>query len=149
MKTKRFLFLFLLLSIGLTRLFAQNSDQISPAVAIHSITITLKPDVTVNHYIDFMINKYIPEYEKNFPGSKIDASKNFRTDKENQYFVRVIFESLKARDKFYMRGSGTSNKARLAWEKMDSVASEGSKYIWDSIRINNDWVIALDEVDVK
>jgi hypothetical protein len=149
MKTKAFLLLCLFIGIGMTQLTAQNSDQNSPAVATHSITITLKPDVTVNQYIDFMNKKYIPEYEKNFPGSKMDASKNFITDKENQYFVRVIFESLKARDKYYMRGSGTSNKTKLAWGKMDLITSEASKYIWDSIRINNDWVVALDEVAVK
>jgi len=149
MKTKGFFLLFLLSGIGLTQLPAQNSDQNSPAVASHTITITLQPGVSFNQYFDFMINKYIPEYEKNFPGSKMEASKNFRTDKENQYFVHVIFESLKARDKFYLHESGTSNKARLAWGKMDSITSEGSKYIWDSIRINNDWVIALDEVAVR
>jgi len=149
MKTKRFLQLILLLDIGLTQLFAQNSDQNSPAVAIHSITITLKPDVTVNQYLDFMNNKYIPEYEKNFQGSKMHASENFRTDKKNQYFVQVTFESLKARDKYYLQRTGTSNEAEMAWKKMDYITSEGSKYIWDSIRVNTDWVIAMDEVVVK
>ena len=82
MKTKRFLLLFLLVGIGLTQLSAQNSDQKSPAVAIHSITITLKPDVTVNQYLDFMNNKYIPIYEKNFQGLKMHALENYRTDKK-------------------------------------------------------------------
>ena len=149
MKTKRFLLLFLLLGIGLTQLSAQNSDQNSPAVAIHSITITLKPGVTVNQYLDFMNNKYIPEYEKNFQGSKMHASEKNRTDKKNQYYVLVIFESLKARDKYYMHSSGTSNEAGVAWKKMNAITSEGSKYIWDSIKVNTDWVIAMDEVVVK
>jgi len=149
MKTKIILLILLLLIIGLTQLSAQNSDQNSPAVAIHSITITLKPDVTVNQYLDFMNNKYIPIYEKNFQGSKMHALENYRTDKKNQYFVRVIFESLKARDKYYLQRTGTSNEAKMAWKKMDYITSEGSKYIWDSIRVNTDWVIAMDEVVVK
>lgn len=149
MKTKRFWLLFLLSGIGLTQLSAQNSDQKSPAVATHSITITLKPGVTVNQYLDFMNNKYIPEYEKNFKGSKMHALENFRTDKRNQYFVQVIFESLKTRDKYYLDRSGTSNEAEVAWKKMDSITSLGNKYIWDSVRVNTDWVIALDEAVVK
>lgn len=149
MKTKRFLLLFLLTGIGLTQLSAQNSDQKSPAVAIHSITITLKPGVTVDQYLDFMNNKYIPEYEKNFKGSKMHTFENFRRDEKNQYFVQVIFESLKARDKYYLHRTGTSNEAEVAWKKMDSITSVGSKYIWDSFRVNTDWSITLDEVVVK
>ena len=145
MKTKRLLLLILLSGIGLTQLSAQNSDQNSPAVATHSITITLKPGVTVDQYLDFMNNKYIPEYEKNFQGSKMHASEKNRTDKKNQYYVLVIFESLKARDKYYLQRTGTSNEAKMAWEKMDYITSEGNKYIWDSIRVNTDWIIAMDE----
>lgn len=33
-------------------------------------TYALKPDVTLNQWMDYYINKYIPEMEKNYPGVK-------------------------------------------------------------------------------
>jgi len=45
---------------------------------------------------------------------------------------------MKARDKYYLHITGTSNEAEVAWGKMDYITSEGSKYIWDSIRVNTD-----------
>ena len=37
-------------------------------VGVHVMTVNLDPDVTMNQFKDFFINKVIPEVEKHFPG---------------------------------------------------------------------------------
>jgi hypothetical protein len=39
-------------------------------ISINSLTFVLKPDVPLYEFVDFMIKKHIPEFEKNFPGVK-------------------------------------------------------------------------------
>ncbi|MCK5702851.1 MAG: hypothetical protein KAI29_16925 [Cyclobacteriaceae bacterium] len=39
-------------------------------LGIQSLNVTLDPDVTMNQYLDFTLNTFIPEAEKHFPGMK-------------------------------------------------------------------------------
>jgi len=39
-------------------------------LGVQDLTITLDPDVTMNQYLDFIMNTVIPEVEKAFPGMK-------------------------------------------------------------------------------
>ncbi len=80
MKTKPLLYIYLLLGATTIQLSAQTLDHnaIVRMDNTNTYIITLQPGVTLNQYIDFMINRYIPEYDKNFPGSRI--AKNGQID---------------------------------------------------------------------
>ena len=110
-------------------------------IAVSTYTVTLQPGITIEQYVDFLMKKYIPEYEKNFPGSKMYILRGDRGEKKDQIGFMWYFESLKVRDKYYPNESDFSDAAQLAWGRMDTISEEESKYVVNSSRIYTDWVI--------
>jgi len=110
-------------------------------IAVSTYTITLQPGVTMEQYVDFLMKKYIPEYEKNFPGLKMYILRGDRGEKKDQIGFLWYFESGKVRDKYYPGESDFSDAAQLAWGKMDAISMEESKYAVNSSRVYTDWVI--------
>jgi len=110
-------------------------------IAISTYTITLQPGITMEQYVDFLMKKYIPEYEKIFPGSKMYVLHGDRGEKKDQIGFMWYFESLKARDKYYPTESDFSDAAQLAWGRMDAISEEESKYVVNSSRVFTDWII--------
>lgn len=140
MKTKTFLLLCLFLGIGMTRLSAQTLKK-GAVISVSTYKITLQPGVTMNQYEDFMINKYLPEYEKNFPDSKMYILTGDRGEKKDQMGIMWYFVSVKVRDKYYPNETDLSTEAMAAWERMNPIITEESKYVSESTRVYTDWVI--------
>ena len=110
-------------------------------IAVSTYTVTLQPGITIEQYVDFLMKKYIPEYEKNFPGSKMYILRGDRGEKKDQIGFMWYFESVKVRDKYYPTEFDFSDAAQLAWGRMDALSEEESKYAVMSSRIFTDWVI--------
>lgn len=110
-------------------------------IAVSTYAVTLQPGITMEQYVDFLMKKYIPEYEKNFPGSKMYILRGDRGEKKDQIGFMWYFESLKTRDKYYPNEFDFSDAAQLAWGRMDAISEEESKYAVNSSRIYTDWVI--------
>ena len=55
----------LILAFGTT--FGQMLNK-GNLIGVHHITVNLDPDVTMNQFKDFYVNKVIPEYEKHIDG---------------------------------------------------------------------------------
>jgi hypothetical protein len=143
MKTKTFLLLCLLLGIGLTQLSAQTLKK-GAVIAINTYTFTLKPEVTINQFMDFFVNKYIPEFEKNYPGVKEFLLYGNRGEKKNQIGVLEYFESIAVRDKYYPVENDTTMSVvvKAAEEKMKAInEEEGKFFVGDGTRVYTDWVI--------
>ncbi len=130
MKTKTILFLFLLMSIGMTQLSAQTIKK-GAMIAIKTYVFTLQPDVTMNQFQDFWINKYIPEVEKCYPGLKIFLMKANRGDRKNQFGEIWYLESLQLRDKYWPTEAdeATSEYAKAAEEKLKPINDEVGKLV--------------------
>jgi len=140
MKTKTFLLL-CLLGISVTQISGQTLKK-DAVVAVSSYTLVLNPDVTMNQFLDFYINKYIPEFEKNFPGIKAYLLSGDRGEKKNHFGEIWLFESVAVRDKYFpTEDSEGSDLAVAAWDKMNAISTELGKYVvsWD--RIFTDWII--------
>ncbi len=45
--------------------------QKGSVVGVHTSTVTLNSGVTLDQYMDYFTNRFIPEFEKNFPGIKL------------------------------------------------------------------------------
>ena len=103
----------------------------------------LKPDVTMDQFLDFYMNKYIPEFEKNFPGLKVFIMYGDRG--EHKYMIGGITycESVEIRDKYWPPPTGESSElAKAAEAKLAPFAQEFSKYILGSSdRKYTDWII--------
>jgi len=149
MKTKTFLLLCLFMGIGLTRLSAQKSNYKSGKVVFDSYMVTLRPDITMDQYLDFLKTKYVPEYDKYFPGSKMIIASPDSWKKENQYAYFLYFESPQEYDKYYPNGTEMSDEAKANWEKVKLAKQEESKFILDSKRVEIEWEKWMDEINVK
>ena len=142
MKTKTFLLLFLLLGFFITQLSAQTLKK-GAVIAVSSYTFTLNPDVTMNQFMDFYINKHIPEYEKNYPGIKIFLLSGSRGEKKNQIGSLEYFESQAVRDKYFPVEDGTTmtDAVKAAEEKLKPINDETMKFVSDAKRVYTDWII--------
>ena len=143
MKTKTLLFLCLLLGFSLTPLTAQTLKK-GAVVCVNTFTYTLNSDVTMNQFLDFYLNKYIPEYEKCYPGVKTYVLWGDRGDKKNQIGTMDVYESVAVRDKYYPVENETtmSEAVKVASEKMKAMDAEMSKFfIGVGVRTYTDWII--------
>ena len=140
MKRKAFLLLCLLIGIGMTQLTAQKLDQNRKNVVFDSYIVTLRSGVTMDQYVDFLKTKVVPEYDKNFPGSKMTIGCPDSWREKNQYCFLYSFDSEKELDKYITNGTGLSDERRAAWEKTrQSLEEEGGKYILDRRKVEVGW----------
>jgi hypothetical protein len=111
-------------------------------VIVNTYEMTLKPDVTMNQFLDFYMNTYIPEFEKNYPGLKVFITYGDRGAHKYEIGEIMYCESVEIRDKYWPTEDGeVSEAARTAEAKMAQVNQESSKYVLDGKRTYTDWVI--------
>ena len=140
MKTKIFLFLSFLFGITTMQLSAQKLDQNRKNVVFDTYVVTLRPGVTMDQYVDFLKTKVVPEYDKNFPGSKMTIGCPDSWRKKNQYCFLYSFDSEKEFNKYIRNGTEMSDEHKAAWEKTrQSIEEEGNKYILDKERVDVEW----------
>ena len=143
MKTKAFLLLCLLLAFSISQLSAQTFKK-GAVVAVGTYEMTLNPDVSLNQFLEFYTNKYVPEFEKNWPGVKQYLMIGDRGENKNKLGVILIFESTAVRDKYYPveDAETTSDAVKAANEKMKVMGAEISKYVVSGTRTTyTDWII--------
>lgn len=142
MKTKTFLLLCLFLGIQLTNLSAQTLQK-GAVLVISTYSFVLKPDVTMNQFLDFYINRYNPEYEKCYPGLKIFVLGGDRGENKNQIGELWYFDSVKIRDKYWpIEGDTTSTEFdKAAAMKLRHFDADWNKYIVYAKRVYTDWII--------
>jgi hypothetical protein len=107
-------------------LFSQTLQK-GGSIGLHVMTINLAPDVTMDQYLDFLINKYVPEMEKHYKGLKINILKGDRGADENKIAMMTYFESEKARDRFWPEEGKQSDEAKAAGEKISPLTDELNK----------------------
>ncbi len=109
-------------------------------IGVHHVTITLDPDVTMNQYMDYLTEKYMPESEKQFKGWDYYVVKGDKGENKNKFGWLFIIESVEARDKYTKIEGGLTDAGREAMENMREVVEELNKLgTWSSEF--TDWVI--------
>ncbi len=105
-------------------------------IGTHALTIELNPGVTMEKFLDFYINTYLPEYEKHLQGWKFYMTKGIRGENENTYGFIGVIESEEARDKYFdddgMKAD-VNEKMKPITEKLEKLGKVTSKY--------TDWII--------
>ena len=86
-------------------LFSQTLQKGSH-FGLQALKITLDPDVTMNQYLDFTMNTFIPEAEKHFPGMKafvVGGGMEIGSSEEAkvEYSIIYFFESAEVFNKFF------------------------------------------------
>lgn len=109
-------------------------------IAIHKITVTLASGVTMDQYMEFLSDKFLPEAEKNFDGWKGFLVKSDRGENINSIAVVYYIESLDARDKYFNSDGSMNDAGNAAREKMSPIMEELKK-LGTYTTEYNDWVI--------
>ncbi|MBA7516810.1 hypothetical protein ES705_08859 [subsurface metagenome] len=98
-------------------------------VGLHVGTIILDPDVTYNQWKDFMINKYIPEFEKQFQGDiKMYLAEGDRGDEENCISIFWVFKSMEVRDKYFTQEGSSTELFKSKFEKIQPISEDASNW---------------------
>jgi len=126
-----------LLSLGIS--FGQSLQK-GNVLGLHVITVTLKPGVTMEQYIDFYLEKYMPEAEKNFPGIKGYIIKGVRGENENKFGIVFSFKSVEVRDKYFPEPDKMSELANAGFQKLQPLTDELDK-LGSYTSVYTDWVI--------
>jgi len=109
-------------------------------IGIHVMTVQLDPDVTMNQFKAFFVDKMIPEAEKHFTGMRIFLLKGVRGENNNSMGLLYFFESVKDRDKFFNEDGSQNELGAAAWEKLAPINEELSKLgTWSTTF--TDWII--------
>ncbi|MBR9997381.1 MAG: hypothetical protein KFF73_00350 [Cyclobacteriaceae bacterium] len=109
-------------------------------IAVHVITIELKPGVWMADFQKFHVNTLIPAYEKNYPGWQLYLAKGLRGINQNKYGWIIVVESEEVRDKYYNDDGSVTEFGQAAAEKMKPILEEAEKF-GKLHRTYTDWII--------
>ena len=113
-----------LLLIGLATYSFGQGLQKGNLLGLHVITVTLKPNASMDEFKSFFVSRVIPDYEKQWTGLRGYLVKSARGDYKNRFAIIWVFETEKARDR-YFNADDTPNALELAaLELVKSIENE-------------------------
>ena len=111
-------------------------------IAVHNYEIILRPDVTLNQFLDFMEKTYKPEFEKAFPGATLFGLIGDRGVMKYKYAGVIVFDSMETRDKYFPVAdedmSGWTEEQQKTFQKLNE---EIGKLVLDLSTTYTDWKI--------
>ena len=109
-------------------------------IGVHTVTVDLDPDVTMNEYRNFILTKWIPATNKSFSGMKTYLAQGVRGTDENSLGFIFVFKSEADRDQYFNEDGSQTEAYITADKKMQSTTDEGNKLgTWTSTF--TDWVV--------
>ncbi len=109
-------------------------------VGTHVVTVSLKPGVTMEKYIDFYKTRLFPEMEKNMPNWKFYLVKGIRGENINSFGFIIIIKSVQDRDKYYNADESDSELGKSVNVKLKPVMDELEKLGTDTSKYT-DWIV--------
>ena len=109
-------------------------------VVTQALDIDLKPNVTLNQWMEFYISKVIPEIEKHYTGATAYLTKGIRGEHKNSLGLIVVFESKKERDKFFNEDDSPTELGIKIGEKFSPILEELNK-LGTYTRTYSVWVV--------
>jgi hypothetical protein len=110
-------------------------------IGIHTINVTLKPNVTMDDFKTFFVTKVLPEYEKAWVGLRGYLVRSFKN--KNSFAILWLFESEAARNKYFTADGKANELEKLNHEKVKPIEEELKKYgtYTVSYKDDDDWVV--------
>jgi len=131
-------FIVIILLVGASSEQTLNEGAV---ISINYITFVLKPDVPLNEFVDFIIKKHIPEFEKNFPGVKEYLLWGDKGVNKYQLAIMEVYESIAMRDKYWKYVDVPTDEGKSAKEKMEPLFYETFNYLEDFNVETTHWII--------
>jgi hypothetical protein len=97
-------------------------------VGTHTLTVTLQPGATMEQFMDFLINTFVPEFNKVDPDWQAYLVKGIRGNiNTNSIGVIHIFKSDKIRDKYINPDGSYTELGNSRNEKLKPIQDELNK----------------------
>jgi hypothetical protein len=109
-------------------------------VSLHPMEVTLNPGVSIDQYLDFWVNKLLPEAEKVFPEMTAQILKGIRTDNKTDFAGYYRYESLEAFLKYWNEDGTPTEKGAAAMAKLQPLIDEANN-LGTYTQTPGDWVI--------
>ena len=109
-------------------------------IGLHTFSITLNSGVTLDQYNDFVKNKFIPEFEKNFPGIKVYQMKGLNREVKDENALIIFTESKKVFNKYWNDDGSNTDVTEAAYAKLQPIIEEMNKLATYTAVIT-DWII--------
>lgn len=132
--TAALIFLFLGVSFG-------QSLQKGNIIRISIATIDLKPGVTMEQWMEFLINRTIPEIEKNYEGWKLYPLEKMIGEHENNISVIYVIESEEYFYKYINEDGSITEAGQAAEKKLQSLMKERNEKLGTLTLKNTYWLI--------
>ena len=134
---KLIIFSALFLFSGIT--FGQSLQK-GGVVAIHEWTLKLKPDITMNQFLDHWEETIVPEMEKLIPEMKALTLKGVRKNNKYEYAALYYYNSLEDLRKYWKEDGSSTEDGAAIMEKFAPLLAELSKF-GEFTYTAKDWVI--------
>jgi hypothetical protein len=110
-------------------------------VGLHTVKVTLKPGVTMDEFVRYWTEEYVPAFNSMDQGWKLIPLKSLRGEvpKDNLGMLFII-NSEKDRDKFYNPDGSPSDISKVTDEKMKSYNDKMDK-LATTESIYTDWIV--------
>ena len=116
-----------------------QSFQKEGVLSVHTSTITLVQDITMDQYLAFLEEKILPEFEKLFD-CEVHSMKGINREIKGQYGWLAYYKSKTVFNKYWNDDGSATEKGAAAVEKLQTLLDELQK-LGSATEIVNDWVI--------
>lgn len=127
----------LILFTGLA--FGQNLQK-GGIIAIHTWTLKLNPEVTMDKFLEFWETKAIPVMNKAIPEQKPFIIKGIRANNQDQYAGLYYYSSMEDLRKYWKEDGSATEKGATAMESYGPIIEEMSKF-GEFTYEAKDWII--------
>ena len=107
-------------------------------IGTHAINVTLKADVTMNQFLDFLESKWKPEIDNNLTGVTMFILKGDRGENENGFGFLYLVESMEVRDTHWPEEGKAGDEMSAMAAKLSNMIEE---FVVSMTTEYTDWVI--------
>jgi len=125
--------------MAVTFVFGQSFEK-GNLVGIHVAELKLKPGVTEDQAVAFVLEKLIPAWEEN-SGTKEFLMRGVRGKYAGKYATLTVFKDEKHRDKYWANTSEAAEVQKRTQDAMKDLTEEADKLWYPMEPIYNDYLI--------
>ena len=123
MKIKRIMLILTVAVLSITGLYGQGLKK-GNLICIHDMDVVLRENASGKQFEEFMLNQYIPAFEKNVKGVKVYLLKGNSSSAAGRYAVVMKFKNQAAWSAFSPHEGELSEAGKACLEKMMPMESE-------------------------
>ncbi len=109
-------------------------------IGTHVLTFKSNPGVTMDHWKEFMLDKWIPGIEKHYEGFELYLIKGVRGEDGNSLGLIWVIESEKQRDRYYDDDGEYTEAGLVVQEKLKPLIKESEK-LGTFTYTYTDWIV--------